>query len=628
MTKHVTSTSMLIPTDLAIALASRQFFTGNLTGAQEFGSSAACTGFDGPDAGTAADGNVCAPQSGANRPFTINRRFLETGPRVGIFDSKTALIRGTLSGPLAHGFNWDVTASYGRADQVATLLGNINVTAVRNGLDGCPAGSLPGCVPLDIFGPGTVVGDQLAFVNLDTKETRAFDQARIAGNVTGNLFELPAGPVGVAVGVEARTDRGAVKVDDAQRTGNIYGFNATQDERGKVNVKEVYGEVRVPILADTPGFHDLSVEAGARYSDYSSVGGLFNYKLGAQWAPVEWLKFRGIYNKAARAPSITELFLNGNQGFVTVNDFCGGLSVTPAVIALCQAQVVQAGGPAGFDFTGFAQNNSQLQAFAFGNPDLQEETAKTYTVGAVLTPNLGLGRFSATVDYYNIRIDDFVTGLGAGFFLSQCAGGLDPFSAACLRIARNPVTGQVDGISTTISNQGTLKTAGVDGSINFVVPFSDLGIGLPGRFRFQELISWLDKYDFNGTRFEGTTGGGIGGSISEWKSTMTVAYDSPSFTAQLRWNWQSDLDDISFSSTSQVGENQTAPEVGGLSYFDLSLRKKIGSNFELTGNIQNLFNAKAKRTVAGFGGEGGTDVAYYNPVILGRYFTISGKVKL
>ena len=569
-------------------------------------------------------------------PFTIDRRFSETGPRVGIYDSRTATLRGTLSGPLAFGFNWDVTGSYGRTDAVATLNGNINRTALRNGLDGCPAGSLPNCVPIDIFGANTVgapfsqdasnpfanrfENGSLAFVRVDTKETRSFEQARVSGNITGNLVELPAGPVGIAIGAEARTDRGEIRVDDAQRTGNIYGFNATQDQKGKVNVKEVYGEIRVPILADMPFFHEFSVEAGARYSDYSSVGGLFNYKFGAQWAPVQWLKFRGIYNKAARAPSIVELFQNGDQGFPGFVDPCndplGIETADPGALAICQAQA-----PA-VDFSAFQQNNSQVQAFAFGNSGLTEETAKTYTVGAVLTPNIGLGRFSATIDYYNIKITDLVTTLGAGFQIDQCY--FEGNNAACADIVRDPASGQITAINTSIANAGTLKTSGVDASLNFVVPFADLGVGIPGRLRLQAVASYLDSYNFNGDEFKGTSGGGIGGTLSEYKATTTLAYDSSDFTAQMRWNWQSDTEDTTFCNRG----DDCADKVPGLSYFDLSLRKRIGNNFELTGNIQNLFKQKAKRTVSGFFAEGGTDVSYFNPIILGRTFTISGKVKL
>ena len=153
-------------------------------------------------------------------PFTYARRFFETGPRVGIYNSKTQSLRGTLSGPIGWGFNWDATGSYGKTTANIEARGNINNTAVREGLANCPAPALPGCVPIDIFGantlfpgydltglPGSPVADiapgaQLAFVRIDTQERREFEQVRVAGNITGNLFELPAGPVGLAIGAE------------------------------------------------------------------------------------------------------------------------------------------------------------------------------------------------------------------------------------------------------------------------------------------------------------------------------------------------------------------------------------------------------------------------------------------
>lgn len=551
-------------------------------------------------------------------PFAFNRRFQETGPRIGTYDAKTLTLRGTLSGPLAHGFNWDATASYGRTDASELLENNINRTATLQGLNNCTgAGILPNCVPIDIFGPDTLTPAMINFIRLDTKETRFFDQARIAGNITGNLVELPAGPIGIAIGAEARTDRGIIRVDDAQRTGNIIGFNATQDQEGKVNTREVYGEIRVPILADMPFFHDLSVEAGARFSDYSSVGGLFNYKLGAQWSPVDWLKFRGIYNKAARAPSIVELFQNGDQGFPSYVDPCNDNAArTAQALAICQAQAPLV------NFTGFQQNNSQVQAFAFGSTNLSEESADTFTIGAVLTPNIGIGRFSATIDYYDIKIQDLITTQGAGFFIQQCYGNNNP--DACAQITRDPNTGQIFAVNTSISNAGELRTKGVDGQLNFVAPFQDFGLGIPGRLRLQVLGSYLDSFEFNGNENKGSGGLGIGGTLPEWKFTSTVAYDSDSFTAQLRWNWQSDVEDTVFC---DLGDD-CAPKVPGLSYFDLSLRKSIGDNFELTGIVQNMFNQKARKAVGGFFAEGGTDIAYYNPVILGRVFTIQGKVKM
>ena len=578
--------------------------------------------------------------------FTMDRRFSETGPRIGIFDNKTATLRGTLSGPLAHGFNWDATLSYGRSDQTVFGNGSINFSAVQQGLntgamvdpDGAgPAtavptcvgvGILPGCIPIDIFGADTLTPEMVNFVQIDTKETRRFDQARIAANITGNLVELPAGPLGIAIGAEARTDRGQNRVDDAQRTGNIYGFNAVQDTKGKVNVKEIYGEARIPILADLPFVHEFSLEAGARFSDYSSVGLLFNWKLGAQWSPTEWLKFRGIFNKAARAPSVIELFQNGDQGFPAYTDPCNDdANRTADVLAICQSQAPTA------NFTGFEQNNAQVQAFAFGNPSLSEETAKTFTVGAVLTPNLGLGRFSATVDYYDITIKDVVTVQGAQFWINQCYGG---DLAACARIVRDQETGNIDSVNTSVVNGSEFKTSGVDAQVNYTVPFADVGLGIPGRFRFQSIVSWLDNLQFveDGFNFAGATGGGIGGTFPEWKATTTVAYDSDDFTAQLRWNWNSDLDDVAWETNpafcQSVGGDcrDISPDLKGLSYFDLSLRKSIGNNFEITGIINNIFDQKAEESVAGVFAEGGIDASYWGPVILGRYFTLQAKVKM
>jgi outer membrane receptor protein involved in Fe transport len=561
-----------------------------------------------------------ATRADPTAPFTFNRRFSETGPRIGIFNAKTQTIRGTLSGPLAHGFNWDLTASYGKTSDTIQAKGNINFTAVQNGLNGCPPSSMPGCVPIDIFGADTLDAAMLSFVRIDTQETRAFDQVRISGNITGNLVDLPAGPVGIAIGAEARTDRGKVIVDDAQRQGNIYGFNAVQNQDGKVNVKELYGEVRVPILADLPFVHEFSVEAGARFSDYTSAGGLFNWKAGVQFAPTDWLKFRGIYNKAARAPSIVELFQNGDQGFPSFTDPCNATELPDATtIANCAADAPLIDfGLADDDPAAFHQLNDQVQAFAFGNPTLSEETAKTFTVGAVLTPNLGLGRFSATVDYYNIRIDDIIRGFGAQFFLNDCY--INGNATSCARITRQASDGQVTAVDLATGNSGTFKTSGIDGAVNFSVPFNDIGLGIPGRLRFQELLSWLDKIDFGTGDFAGLSGGGIGGTFPEWKSTMTVAYDSDDFTAQMRWNYLSETEEA-------FGDEAGNPVLPSLSYFDLSLRKSIGNNFELTGIMNNVFNAKPKQTPAGDSGFL-VNAAYYNPIILGRYFTIQAKVKM
>jgi outer membrane receptor protein involved in Fe transport len=256
-------------------------------------------------------------------PFAFNRRFGETGPRVGTNESQTIQLRAIVNHELSKDWNVNAIASYGRSDFDTYSQGNINSVAANQGLRGCRnsagvvngPGIIPGCVPVDIFGINTLTPTQVNFLRTDTSDFSEFEQVRAAVNLTGTLFELPGGPAGIAVGAEYRKDTGLSVPDDAKIRGEIIGFNAQQPIAGSINVKEVYGEIRLPVLGGD-GFPDLlAFEAGARYSDYSQVGGLFNYKFAVEFAPIEAIRFRGTYNRAARAPSIFELFQNGDQGF-------------------------------------------------------------------------------------------------------------------------------------------------------------------------------------------------------------------------------------------------------------------------------------------------------------------------
>lgn len=557
---------------------------------------------------------VLATRANPTADFAFDRRFSETGPRIGTYDSQTFTIRSNWSGPIGDNWKWDATTSYGKTRAINTTENNINKTAVAQGLRNCPTGSsLPGCVPINIFGPNTLTPAMINFIAADTKELREFEQFRAAANISGTVFELPAGPVAVAVGAEYRKDIGSIVVDDLQRTGNIYGFNATQNQYGKIDVSEVYGEVRVPIVADKPFMHDLSIEAGGRYSDYSTIGGLSNWKAGANYAPFSWLKFRGIYNKAARAPSVAELFQNGDQGFPSLTDPC---NATPSRTAATRAICLQQGVPAsGID--SFAAANSQVQAFSFGDPNLQEEKAETYTLGAVITPNLPIGRGSLTVDYFNIKIDDVISSLSSSYYIRGCYVSGRPDD--CAKVVRNTSTGQIEFVNTGIANQDALKTSGIDVGLNWSFDLSEIVGSLPGRLSFSEQFSWLDSYNINGTEYSSTSSGGIGSAYPEFKSTLSVAYKLEDFTAQLRWNYS--------ASVEEDWDEVPNPQTPALSYFDLSLKQVVAKSFEVTAIVQNLFNQKPVRTPNGYSDQGGVDTAWYNNIILGRTYTISGKVR-
>ncbi len=571
-------------------------------------------------------------------PFTMARRTNEVGTRNQFNENNSFFMSGTLDGDFNDNWNWSVTATYGQNKFTTQALNSVNETALLQGLAGCqtPAGAplgsaaLPGCVPLDIFGPGTLTDAMVNFLRVNTFSTTDVAETRVAGFVRGDLFELPAGPISTVVGLEYRENSVAFAVDNEQRTGNIFGFNAIQDVEGSVSVSEIYGEISIPLVRDQPFFHYLGFEGGYRYSDYSTIGGVTTFKYGGEWAPVEWLRFRGVYNEATRAPSAIELFRNGDQGFISFVDPCRFNA--PGQNAATQAFCVSQGVPAALIGT-FTADAAQVEQFSFGNPSLDPETAKTLTFGAVFQPDWWpVGDFRATVDYYDIEIDDVIIPLNAPFWINQCYGNLNPADPACARIVRDPVTGQIDFVNTTIGNVATLETSGIDIQAEWTVNLEDTFLGIPGRLRVNELLSLVDDWSLNGNDFSGTSTGAIGGALFHWKSVLSIYYMVGDWTAFVRWSYVPELCDTTFavSTTDSAcagtfGVNDFGVDTPAASYVDASVRWNVTDNFQVTGFIGNLFDEDTPQTVGGIFSQANTDPQVYR--LLGRTFSVSAKFR-
>jgi outer membrane receptor protein involved in Fe transport len=543
-------------------------------------------------------------------PFVINRRFNETGSRVGNFSTDSKTLRAVLEHDLNDKWSVNLVGSFGRVDNTIRNQGNIRASAVNQGLAGCPTGSPKNCVPVNIFGANTLTPAMLNFVALTTTDSETFEQVRVATNLTGSLFELPGGPLGVAVGAEYRKDSGATYVDDAKRTGDIFGFNAQNDIVGSINVKEVYGEVRAPIL------DFVTLGAGARYSDYSSVGGLFNWKGEVEITPTSWIKLRGSYNKAARAPNVFELFQNGNQGFPSFTDPCNASNPVRNV-AFCIAQGVPAGA-----IPTFTQDNTQVQAFAFGNPNLSEEKAETYTAGIVLTPGdiLG-GRLTATLDYYHITLMNRVAAQGASFFLSQCYSG--QIADACARIVRDPGTGQITSVNTTVvnaANGNDFITSGVDFGLDYTHSLFD------GQFYMSNVFTYVDKYSIGGTNYTDTVFSGIGGVIPQYANTLTAGWRNDAFTAQVRYVYKKGGKQ-NFPGAELEGFFPDSGRIPDLNLVNLSARWSITDNFDFTMIVNNLLDKYPPLTATGVFEQANTNISFYDEYALGRNYTVQARVK-
>ena len=401
-------------------------------------------------------------------------------------------------GDFAERFNYEVYYSHGQTkDYTAsgTVLGPnyvnaLNAVAGPNGpvcsinVDADPTNNDPACYPINIFGYNTVDPRAAAYVTnngqLSTYNAKV-KQDVFSATMSGELFDLPGGALSIATGFEYRRESSSEDFDEATNLGQTLG-NMLSDTRGKYNVKEGFLEVVAPILSERPFFHYLGLEGAVRYADYSTVGGVWSWKVGGEFAPVRDLRFRAIYSEATRAPSISELYSAQSETFPAVIDPCDqaqgegdswipadGLKALPAACAAIPAVAASAANG------GFVYTTAQIQninGYVGGNPDLNEETAKTLTLGAVFQPSFVRG-LSITVDYYRIKVKNAIGIIGQQTSLSECleGSGDDLFCNNIFRDTSGKVT-QVDAFNL---NTGSFLVSGIDTQIRYSTTFGETG---------------------------------------------------------------------------------------------------------------------------------------------------------
>ncbi|MEI9905440.1 MAG: hypothetical protein WDN06_16975 [Asticcacaulis sp.] len=216
--------------------------------------------------------------------LNLNRRLPDVGTRFSTSDHqvfRVALgVRGAL-GDVSPGFlrdlHYDVYYSYAQTTEADTQTGSISLSHFQNAIL-----SQGGAAPvLNPFGQNMTDAGKAAILINSNAGLRA-EQQVFAGNLTGELFDLPAGPVDFSTGFEWRYDFGKYIPDSYLASGDVSGWNAARATQGSTTVKELYGEFRAPILSDVPGFKRLSLNGAFRYSDYDTpgVGGVWTYSIG------------------------------------------------------------------------------------------------------------------------------------------------------------------------------------------------------------------------------------------------------------------------------------------------------------------------------------------------------------
>lgn len=400
--------------------------------------------------------------TGGASTFQMQRFNNDLGTRAENHNRDTYRVVAGVRGDLGTSSNlsYEIAFNYGRTETYYETGGNVDVAkfnratnAVRNGAgqivcavnaDANPANDDPACVPLNPFGfgaPSQAAKDYVLYTSSRKEWAEQINAVAFLSGTTEGFFKLPGGPVGFAIGAEYRREDAYSAYDDYTVSGATFLNAISAFEPPAVEIKEVFGEIRLPLLSDVTLARELTIEGAARYSDYGGkTGGVWAYNVGGLWSPFEGLRFRAGYARSVRAPNLGNLYATQSQTFANglidpcsqtvINDNpnrtrnCAAAGI-PTTMVVGGATLPWVNTPA-----------SGVSGFNRGNPDLLPEVGKSLTLGAVFQPRFAPG-LSFTIDYYKIKISNVISGLTGQAIIDRCyddpVGLNNPFCGAVFR---------------------------------------------------------------------------------------------------------------------------------------------------------------------------------------------------
>lgn len=535
----------------------------------------------------------------------VYRRMTEVGDRIS--DMTSEAYRGLVGakGQITGNWKYDAYFSYAETNQTELQYGNVSrqrvLQALKTTTDG--SGNLVcsdpsnGCVPLNIFGVGNISSAAAKFVAITTTNASKITEKVASGVITNdNLFDLGAGPAGLVIGGEYRDEYGSYNPDAALASGDVVGFNAGQGLGGGYNVKELFTEVNVPLLADKPFVKTLVLNGAYRYSYYSTAAKSVNtYSGGLVWAPVSGFKLRGTYARAVRAPTVSDLYSGQSQGFPTVADPC--TSTVAVSNANLRANCIATGVQANLLGTPYDGGNSQIESISGGNPNLREETADTYTLGAVFQPTFA-PRFSLSVDYYHVKISNYISSMSTANLIKACYGdasnGWTPYNSSFCSMLPRDGTGTINGAINTLVNSGGLHTRGIDFEARYSVPLgfgiaegsSRLDLRLSGTHLISFLYSPIPGLDALTIECAGKFGINCGDPYAKWRLSGRATWDAAPVKLSLAWRHLSAVKDDDDTTVYSV------ERIKAFDYFDLTASVDVARAFTWQIGVNNMFDRK------------------------------------
>ena len=504
------------------------------------------------------------------------KRLVEAGTREFFQDTDTWRIVAGFEGELTPGWSWDVAYNKGRNTGNDGSTNVANLDRVYQTIFACDNVAVP-CA--DYLGNGDVSADVLDYILYTQRDSGGNEQESFTANISGELFDLPAGPFGVAAGIEHRTESGW-RDPDALVVANIANTNQQDPIAGRYEVDEIYAEVVVPLLRGLPAVEQLELSVAGRYSDYDLFGDDTNYKIGLLWQVVDGVKFRATRSTAFRIPNIPELFGGVAEGNLTTTDPCSGWSQrnpSDPVYQGCQS----AGVP-----TNYVQLGNTIRTTVGGNGELQPEDAETFTVGVVWQPSF-IDGLSVTLDYWKIELENSIQQIPGSEKLAICyeTGNLNHPFCAPAHHTRDALTGEVNFLSAQPSNVGSETASGVDLGAVYATTIGGLRTNLMWN------VSYLDEYTvtpFKGAapiEYAGMITGGKG-SFTHWRSDASMRVGGERWSSTWGVQYIGKANDINTDSG-------PGSEVSGVFYHNAQFQYRITDAIDVSVGIDNVFDKEA-----------------------------------
>ncbi|HSR00008.1 MAG TPA: TonB-dependent receptor [Sphingomicrobium sp.] len=481
---------------------------------------------------------------------------------------------------------------------------------------------LPWLDPNFLFGKFTPAEANLLF-SWETGKT-IYKQLSGEASMTGNLFHLPYGPVGLAIGLDARRDDindtpGAITL-----AGNAWGASAAGITAGHEITTEAFGEIEVPLLKDVPFFRDLSFNGAARVTNVKAVRASdgfsdsdkanWTYKLGGNWAVTNWLRFRGTYGTSFRAPALFEEFKADETSFPSARtiDPCVNWqfnldhhNIDQRIANNCAAQGIPP------NYGGGSITATDHSSGGIGR--LSPETSRAWTASVILTPRfpfLPQTRMSLAADYFNIRVKGEVSQLGAKNIVFGCYDSSDfPNDPLCSLFDRGTqgtdpfAIGNVYDSYINISsqdNRGLDLTALVQQNLGRWGTFTILGNGTRTFINKSQLLPTSPITGVNGDIGNPTFVGDLNFTWKPrggWTVFWGMEYYGASSSAGKVKDRNKDENGVgSLCFTSAIyGDYCVVASVPAYWYHNASITKEFGSpahRLELTLGVRNIFDTR------------------------------------